>query len=58
MSFDAWKDKILDYEIETFHTIILSDCTTETWKDKILDYEIETGIAFYPMRTRVGNLKR
>ena len=36
-----WKDKILDYEIETNKPINgISDL--QTWKDKILDYEIET----------------
>ena len=37
----AWKDKILDYEIETL-LIILAWKLSGTWKDKILDYEIET----------------
>ena len=37
----TWKDKILDYEIETRFTIGI-DGTHFTWKDKILDYEIET----------------
>ena len=38
-----WKDKILDYEIETEESGGI-DWTAErsTWKDKILDYEIET----------------
>ena len=42
MTWISWKDKILDYEIETplsgTHTVQVSI----TWKDKILDYEIET----------------
>ena len=38
----AWKDKILDYEIETHAFAFWSHCTLMTWKDKILDYEIET----------------
>ena len=41
----SWKDKILDYEIETNRQVFL--CFREpvfTWKDKILDYEIETNL--------------
>ena len=37
----TWKDKILDYEIET-KTRRSSWRFRLTWKDKILDYEIET----------------
>ena len=40
----AWKDKILDYEIETIWDLNRSILETQVpWKDKILDYEIETG---------------
>ena len=39
----AWKDKILDYEIETGWCWSITP-PTPTWKDKILDYEIETGL--------------
>ena len=39
----TWKDKILDYEIETcWHAHTLLCNRVRTWKDKILDYEIET----------------
>ena len=39
----AWKDKILDYEIETNPHPPHHGCRYRTsWKDKILDYEIET----------------
>ena len=37
----SWKDKILDYEIETMIDLI-SMVMDYSWKDKILDYEIET----------------
>ena len=37
----TWKDKILDYEIETFLCFRMRSWTV-FWKDKILDYEIET----------------
>ena len=39
----AWKDKTLDYEIET--PKVTARCHTKStgsWKDKTLDYEIET----------------
>ena len=40
----TWKDKILDYEIETNSDDALAEQVYQlTWKDKILDYEIETG---------------
>ena len=39
---NAWKDKILDYEIETIHYRFGLTRRNVTWKDKILDYEIET----------------
>ena len=39
----TWKDKILDYEIETIDRGgMLTPRAVEPWKDKILDYEIET----------------
>jgi len=39
----TWKDKTLDYEIETQRWPLLSDfALSVTWKDKTLDYEIET----------------
>ena len=39
----CWKDKILDYEIETKATATGSKgLPMISWKDKILDYEIET----------------
>ena len=37
----AWKDKILDYEIETRRAAVQQGLSFP-WKDKILDYEIET----------------
>ena len=39
---DTWKDKILDYEIETPCFAFCFGSPPLTWKDKILDYEIET----------------
>ena len=41
---EAWKDKILDYEIETWQEASrwYQVKIIRTWKDKILDYEIET----------------
>ena len=39
----TWKDKILDYEIETkIKVAIIGGKSLISWKDKILDYEIET----------------
>ena len=38
----AWKDKILDYEIETAGGVVGMRYVSIDWKDKILDYEIET----------------
>ena len=38
----TWKDKILDYEIETANTDTRTVKILLSWKDKILDYEIET----------------
>ena len=39
----TWKDKILDYEIETGISADLAIVSSvSSWKDKILDYEIET----------------
>ena len=40
----AWKEKILDYEIETFRRN-LNAMPSSTWKEKILDYEIETMVS-------------
>ena len=43
LSSARWKDKILDYEIETFRCFTFLYCLScWSWKDKILDYEIET----------------
>ena len=48
----TWKEKILDYEIETIIEPITPDNTGElTWKEKILDYEIET-LEFDAVATR------
>ena len=38
----AWKDKTLDYEIETRETQEKWERHHRPWKDKTLDYEIET----------------
>ena len=38
----AWKDKILDSEIETWFWMRTISVSSLTWKDKILDSEIET----------------
>ena len=39
---DTWKEKILDYEIETFICMNNNRLKRGSWKEKILDYEIET----------------
>ena len=41
-SGSTWKDKILDYEIETIKNDLHLYQGSTPWKDKILDYEIET----------------
>ena len=38
----TWKDKYLDYEIETPSSRAISHLQEHAWKDKYLDYEIET----------------
>ena len=43
-SLSTWKDKILDYEIETCVRLPESLRGGLSWKDKILDYEIETSL--------------
>ena len=55
---NGWKDKILDYEIETFDGAIPFGILRLTgWKDKILDYEIETSFGV-GRRGTVRGLKR
>ena len=45
----TWKDKILDYEIETRPSSRHpSQNGMSAWKDKILDYEIETTLQHCP----------
>ena len=39
----TWKDKTLDYEIETDEARAKAEPYIDAWKDKTLDYEIETG---------------
>ena len=41
-SCGPWKDKTLDYEIETRRTRPRTETRPSAWKDKTLDYEIET----------------
>ena len=41
----TWKEKHLDYEIETYSGKYTWACSTSAWKEKHLDYEIETIIA-------------
>ena len=41
-SRQTWKDKTLDYEIETTRILLTVDTGDNAWKDKTLDYEIET----------------
>ena len=41
----SWKEKILDYEIETVKDAAIRSANLFAWKEKILDYEIETGNA-------------
>ena len=38
----SWKEKHLDYEIETYNIYILTTVDALSWKEKHLDYEIET----------------
>ena len=38
----SWKEKMLDYEIETWRSIIVLPIPSNSWKEKMLDYEIET----------------
>ena len=41
----AWKEKHLDYEIETkSETTLIGIAASSAWKEKHLDYEIETGL--------------
>ena len=45
LSPKRWKDKILDYEIETDGWLVKDKRSYPySWKDKILDYEIETHV--------------
>ena len=48
----TWKDKTLDYEIETFDFLSVIWTETYSWKDKTLDYEIETLSWRVAFRTR------
>ena len=43
----SWKEKILDYEIETTMAYPMMPNPQPTWKEKILDYEIETLICIF-----------
>ena len=54
----SWKDKILDYEIETRISAMIGMSTSIGWKDKILDYEIETEAKVSSQPTGCGELKR
>ena len=38
----TWKEKYLDYEIETMLSVFCGGGAIATWKEKYLDYEIET----------------
>ena len=40
----TWKEKILDYEIETCPERHVPFAHLDAWKEKILDYEIETEV--------------
>ena len=53
----GWKDKILDYEIETLFREWRDAIVDECWKDKILDYEIETGVGSFCMK-RVSTVEK
>ena len=53
----TWKEKHLDYEIETCIRYRKNDKPQRTWKEKHLDYEIETCITFIP-NAGVSFLKR
>ena len=52
----TWKDKILDYEIETGKTN-LNQTQHLPWKDKILDYEIETYLSV-SQGAKIGYLEK
>ena len=53
----SWKEKHLDYEIETYHGQHTLVCLFDSWKEKHLDYEIETWIGNGITISR-SNLKR
>ena len=44
-----WKEKILDYEIETRLFSCCDFLLSLPWKEKILDYEIETMCFFFSL---------
>ena len=46
----TWKEKYLDYEIETDLPDAAAD-NIRSWKEKYLDYEIETWIITFPIAT-------
>ena len=54
----AWKEKILDYEIETGMPCSLMNSTCSSWKEKILDYEIETVVICPQTHRRAGLEKK
>ena len=47
----AWKEKILDYEIETWSVQSHFSPGRRSWKEKILDYEIETATQIFSLLT-------
>ena len=54
----TWKDKILDYEIETAIRRAWWLRQHFPWKDKILDYEIETMKIYQVLTEGIFILKR
>ena len=54
---NSWKDKILNYEIETNRQSNRPKIYRVAWKDKILDYEVETAVNDTEA-DRILNLKR
>ena len=54
----AWKEKNLDYEIETMRPKASTSWTSwDSWKEKNLDYEIETCFRHGGQNTRVSTWK-
>ena len=53
-----WKEKNLDYEIETQESAQSALQTKQAWKEKNLDYEIETSLKLQAILDQAFDLKR